>query len=134
MSIHQNPLFPGTGTAKERGFGKGLGYNLNIPMEPGRTDEDYLEAFSGVIVPELDKYRPEIILISAGFDAHHADPLASIMLSTGVFRTFTEILVQAAKKHCFGRVISFLEGGYNLNVLSDCVHEMMQEFVKASGG
>ena len=133
ISIHQNPLFPGTGAEKEKGFGKGLGFTLNIPMEPGRTDEDYIDVFNTIIVPELDRYRPEIILISAGFDAHHADPLASIMLSNEAFRAMTEILVQAAERHCAGKVISFLEGGYNLKVLADCVDEMMREFVKSSG-
>lgn len=134
ISLHQVPLFPGTGAAKEKGYGRGAGFTLNIPMEPGMTDEDYLDAFNSVIVPELDKFRPEIVLISAGFDAHHADPLASIMLSTEVFHTFTQMLVGVAERHCGGRVISFLEGGYNVEALSESVLKMMEAFVSASGG
>jgi acetoin utilization deacetylase AcuC-like enzyme len=131
ISLHQNPLFPGTGTAREKGYGQGTGYTLNIPMEPGRTDEDYLDAFHGQIIPALDAYRPEIVLVSAGFDAHHADPLASIMLSTEVFHTFTKLLMGVAERHCGGKVISFLEGGYNLDALSDSVMKMMEAFVSA---
>lgn len=134
ISLHQVPLFPGTGYAKEKGYGRGLGYTLNIPMEPGMTDSDYLDAFNGTIIPALDNYRPEIMLISAGFDAHHADPLASMMLTADAFRIFTEMLVGVANRHCGGKVIAFLEGGYNLDALSESALKMMEVFVSASRG
>jgi len=134
MSIHQVPLFPGTGSAREKGFGRGLGYTLNVPMEPGRTDEDYLQVLRNVIIPELDRYRPEILLVSAGFDAHHADPLASLMLTTDFFGTMTEELIAVAGRHCAGKIVAFLEGGYNLAALSDSVMKMMEAFVSASRG
>lgn len=132
ISIHQMPLFPGTGAESEKGYGRGKGYTLNIPMEPGNNDDDYLKAFEDIIIPGLEKYSPEILLISAGFDAHRADPLASIKLTTDFFGTMTKKLLNVAKKHCGGKIVAFLEGGYNLDALSGSVMKMMQAFVEAS--
>jgi acetoin utilization deacetylase AcuC-like enzyme len=126
ISLHQYPHYPGTGSFRETGRGKGAGYTINFPMDPGSGDEDYAEAFRKEIIPSIDKFAPEIILISAGFDAHRSDQLASIKLSTDSYREFTVILKDAAERHCGGKLIAFLEGGYNLTALADSVEAVMK--------
>lgn len=121
VSLHQYPHYPGTGHARTVGTGKGTGYTMNIPMGAGSDDEDYIEAFERRIVPALDSFKPEFILISAGFDAHGDDPLSGALLSTNTFGRMTEFLKDAAGRHCGGRIVSLLEGGYNLNALADAV-------------
>jgi acetoin utilization deacetylase AcuC-like enzyme len=123
ISLHQDPrtLYPGSGHGYEAGCGKGEGFTLNIPMTPGADDTDYLAAFDTRVLPVLDTYRPEALLISAGFDAHHADPLAQIQLSEECYEQMTRLLVQVAETHCGGRVISALEGGYDLRALGRSV-------------
>ncbi len=125
ISLHQYPHYPGTGTASEDGIGKGKGFTMNIPMYSGSGDTEYHAAFKNRILPALESFKPEAILISAGFDAHRSDPLSSIRLSTEAFSEFTEMLMSIAKKHSRGRVIAFLEGGYNLNSLSESIIKMM---------
>ncbi len=121
ISTHQYPFYPGSGAEKDKGNGKGLGYNLNIPLRRGSSNQDYLNAFSEKIIPAIDKFQPEFILISAGFDAHREDPLGGMDLSTQAFEQFTDIISQKAKETCEGRIISFLEGGYDLNALAESV-------------
>jgi acetoin utilization deacetylase AcuC-like enzyme len=123
ISLHQDPrtLYPGSGHGYEAGCGSGEGFTLNIPMTPGADDADYLSAFDTRVLPVLDAYRPEALLISAGFDAHHGDPLAQIQLSEDGFEQMTRLLVAAAEIHCGGRVISALEGGYDLRALGRSV-------------
>lgn len=120
ISIHQDPrtLYPGTGFAHERGRGAGEGYTLNVPMEPGSGDEDYRRAFEEQVLPKLDGYKPQFLLISAGFDAMAQDPLASIDLTEGAFHWMTQRLVEVAQRHAQGRVLSLLEGGYDLGALA----------------
>lgn len=129
MSLHQYPYYPGTGARNERGRGKGEGYTLNIPMVSGSGDDDYRAAFNEQIVPALDKFKPEIILISAGYDAHRLDPLSSINLSTRMYGIFTDMILEVAKTHSKGRVIAFLEGGYNLDALAASVDVTLREFL-----
>ncbi len=129
-SLHQYPYYPGTGSDSERGKESGEGYTLNIPMEAGSGDEEYLSAFKGQIISQLEKFEPEVVLISAGFDAHRSDPLSSIQLSTEIYYQFTKLLVELAKKHSSDRVIAFLEGGYNLTALADSVERVMDAFVE----
>lgn len=129
ISLHQFPYYPGSGSANEKGEGDGLGYNLNLPMRSGSGDENYHHAFSTVIVPALDKYKPELIMISAGFDAHENDPLAGIELSSEMYGEMTRYLVNLANKHCHGRIISVLEGGYNMDVLKSCVKNHLKELI-----
>jgi acetoin utilization deacetylase AcuC-like enzyme len=116
FSIHQfGPYFyPGTGSAGEQGRGPGLGYTLNAPMPPGATDADYLRVFRQVLRPAIDRFRPEFILVSAGFDAHRADPLGELELSTQGFADLTAEIRSMAEDHCQGRLVSVLEGGYDL--------------------
>ena len=122
-SLHQYPHYPGTGSAETIGTGKGRGYTINLPMAAGAGDREYLAAFRDRIVPALDEFRPEFILISAGFDAHDDDPLSGTILTTSAFRTMTEILKASAEKHCKGRIVSMLEGGYDIHALAESVEE-----------
>ena len=123
ISLHQHPstCYPGSGFAYETGTGKGEGFTMNLPMQPGSGDAEYLKAMSERVVPALDEFRPEMLLISAGFDAHRDDPLAHMNLSEEGFERMTSQLVSVADAHCFGRVVSLLEGGYNLRALGRSV-------------
>ena len=123
ISIHQHPktCYPGTGLDWETGEGPGRGTTLNIPMDPGSGDAEYIAQFETKVIPKLDHFRPEILLISAGFDAHADDPLAQMDLTEDGFEAITRMLVDAANTHCRGRIISTLEGGYNLVALGRSV-------------
>ncbi|TVQ39108.1 MAG: histone deacetylase [Spirochaetaceae bacterium] len=117
ISLHQFPLFPGTGRLEELGSGKGKGYTVNLPLPAGRSDSEYLFLFDSLIVPLLDRYRPQLILISAGYDAHERDPLGSMLLSGAAFGAMTERLSGVAARHARNRVVVLLEGGYSLRGL-----------------
>ena len=123
VSLHQNPrtLYPGSGHEWETGVGPGQGFTLNLLFEPGSDDADYLRVLDDRVVPALDAFRPEMLMISAGFDAHRDDPLAQINLSDECFELMTRRLVDVAHQHCGGRVVSTLEGGYNLRALGRSV-------------
>ncbi len=121
VSLHQYPHYPGTGTHSETGRGAGTGTTLNCPMSAGSGDDDYEQAFVDKILPAIDGYAPDAILISAGFDAHQADPLGAINLSTEFYSWMTERMLEAADKHAAGRLISVLEGGYDLDALASSV-------------
>lgn len=118
FSIHQfSPgFFPGTGAAEERG--RAGGTILNAPQAPGRTDTDYLRVFREVLRPAVDAFAPEFVLVSAGFDAHRDDPLASMQLTEAGFADLTREVVSLAADHCQGRLVSVLEGGYDLESLA----------------
>ncbi len=133
ISLHQHPHYPGTGASSECGSGPGKGYTINIPMRAGSSEKEYIPAFQHSIIPAIDTFKPEIILISAGFDAHRNDPLSSIRLNTETFGEFTKMLMAVADAHSHGRIISFLEGGYNLQALADSVRSMMDAFVYGQG-
>jgi len=126
ISLHQHPHYPGTGQAEMVGQGEGTGCTLNIPMGAGAGDKEYFEAFDQKVLPAIDKFKPEFILISAGFDGHIDDPLSGTFLTTKSFGKMTSLLKEAAERHCKGRIVSFLEGGYNLNALSDSVEEHLK--------
>jgi acetoin utilization deacetylase AcuC-like enzyme len=121
VSLHQYPFYPGTGAASERGAGKGEGFTLNCPMGAGSVEKDYLDAFQTQILPALNRFRPQLLMISAGFDAHEDDPLANINLTDGSFGKMTELLGEISSKHADGRIVSVLEGGYNLQALAESV-------------
>jgi acetoin utilization deacetylase AcuC-like enzyme len=123
ISLHQHPrtCYPGTGYETEVGTGAGRGYTMNIPFRPGAGDQDYLQAFDRMVIPKLDEFRPQMLLTSAGFDAHTDDPLAQIDLSDECFELMTRKLAEAANRHCDGRIVSALEGGYNLRALGRSV-------------
>lgn len=116
-SIHQSPCFPGTGDASEMGEGDGLGATVNVPLSAGAGDAEYAAAFERVIVPILDEFRPELVLVSAGFDAHRNDPIAGMRLDPGSFARMTRYLLDVAERHASGRIALVLEGGYDLSGL-----------------
>jgi acetoin utilization deacetylase AcuC-like enzyme len=122
-SLHEHPsfCFPGTGRRMETGVGMGEGYTLNLPLEPRTGDRDLVEAFDGEVVPALEKFRPELILVSAGFDAHHADSIADLELTDASYVHMTRKLCERAQDLCDGRIVSVLEGGYNLASLPSSV-------------
>lgn len=121
VSLHQYPAYPGTGRPEETGEKAGAGTTLNLPLPPGTGSLQFEEMFNARVIPALTDYNPELILISAGFDAHVSDPLAAIRLETETFGTITRLLVELAETCAHGRIISFLEGGYNLDALRDSV-------------
>ncbi len=121
VSLHQYPFYPGTGAAEDRGIGEGAHTTLNCPMPAGAGEEEYRRAFAEQILPALTKFEPEVLLISAGFDAHMRDPLASINLTTESFAWMSRTMLDFAARHCSNRMISFLEGGYNLEALAESV-------------
>jgi len=121
ISLHQYPFYPGTGAASEAGAGAGLGATLNCPMTAGSQDKDYEKTFMKEILPKIRQFKPETVLISAGFDAHVKDPLASICLSTEFFGWMSERMMEIASQFSGGRVLSLLEGGYSLEALPRCV-------------
>lgn len=123
ISTHQYPYYPGTGAYSETGIGKGDGATLNCPMFAGADDRDYEIAFTQKILPKIDEFKPDAIIISAGFDAHIQDPLGQINLSTDFFAWMTTRMMEKADQHCEGRLLSALEGGYNLNFLPHCIAE-----------
>ena len=121
VSTHQYPYYPGTGALGEDGEGRGRGATLNCPMSAGAGDLEYERAFTERILPKIDEFAPQAVILSAGFDAHAADPLAQIRLSTTFFAWMTERMMEVAERHAEGRLISILEGGYNTEVLPLCV-------------
>jgi len=121
VSLHQYPWYPGTGDRDEVGEGAGEGYTVNIPLPAGRGDEEYLKAFEVEIEPVVLAFKPEFILISAGFDAHRDDPLAGMRVTEEGYRAMTELVVTWAANLCRGRIVSCLEGGYNLDALGRSV-------------
>ena len=118
ISSHQYPYYPGTGAAGETGRGAGKGFTVNLPLEAGATDADYELVYTRVAVPVLRQFRPELILLSAGFDAHGRDPLAGMRLSTAQFGRLTALVADVAGDVCGGRVAAVTEGGYDLHALA----------------
>ncbi len=116
-SIHEFPLFPGTGAENEIGVGN----IYNAPIKAGLNSKDFIKTFENKVLKFIDKFKPEIILISAGFDAHTRDPLANINLESSDFYEITKMIVELSNIHCEGRIISFLEGGYDLVALSESI-------------
>ncbi|MGH7100589.1 MAG: histone deacetylase family protein [Stellaceae bacterium] len=115
-STHQSPLYPGTGAVSERGVGN----IVNAPLPPMAGSREFRLAMTRHILPALDAFRPELVLISAGFDAHARDPLAQLMLDDADYVWITEQLVETAARHASGRLVSTLEGGYDLAALGRC--------------
>jgi acetoin utilization deacetylase AcuC-like enzyme len=114
-SSHQFPCYPGTGRAEERGV---AGNVVNVPLRPGSGGAEFRAAWAEKILPELEAFAPELLIISAGFDGHEADPLAELRLQVEDFTWVTKALLAVADKHCPGRVVSVLEGGYDLDALA----------------
>ncbi len=130
FSIHQSPLYPGTGSRYEQGSGKARGTTLNMPMPEGSGDDEYTAVFTDVLIPALKDFSPEVILISAGFDGHYLDPLSGTELTADGFSTLTDLILELAQETASGRVISALEGGYSLEGVSECVVGHVERLVK----
>ena len=130
VSTHQYPFYPGTGARDERGSGKGEGYTLNCPMLAESGEKEYMEAFTREILPALERYKPDLLLVSAGFDAHKDDPLANINLTEESFAKLTTLMLEVAEKCCSGRIVSVLEGGYNLQALAKSVEVHLRELMR----
>ncbi|HEX7342061.1 MAG TPA: histone deacetylase family protein [Rhodanobacteraceae bacterium] len=127
LSSHQAPLYPGTGTASEHGAGN----ILNAPLPPGAGSDDFRGTWNDLLLPRLATFRPQLLLISAGFDAHRLDPLADLTLETDDFAWITGRLVALANAHAAGRIISCLEGGYDLSALRAGVIAHVTELLAA---
>ena len=132
-SIHQYPFYPGTGGVDETGTGDGLGSNLNLPMRAYSCDADYINAIEHKLIPVIQKFNPDLIIISAGFDAHENDPLAQINLSTDCYGKMTQKLMEIANDVCNGRILSMLEGGYDYSALADSVQLHVETLSSSQG-
>jgi len=121
VSTHQYPYYPGTGAASEVGHGPGQGTVVNMPLSPGAGDQVFRNLYQQILIPFAHRFAPDLILVSAGFDAHWDDPLAGLTLSLGGYAWITRTLVSLAESLCCGRIVFALEGGYHLDVLSQGV-------------
>ncbi len=126
-STHQYPYYPGTGWYDEIGSGKGKGYTINVPLSYGMGDADYVHVFEEIILPVAAKWKPEIILVSAGFDTHRNDPLGGMRVTESGFAKMTKLLMEAAKTSCGGRILFVLEGGYDLPGLTNSTKAVILE-------
>jgi len=121
VSSHQHPYYPGTGAADEIGTGEGRGYTVNLPLAAGATDADYAFIYRSVVWPILRQFKPELILLSAGFDAYEDDPLAGMRMTPAGFERLTASLAELADEVCGGRIVAITEGGYDLDGLGACL-------------
>ena len=125
VSLHEDPqhCYPGTGYRREEGKGAGVGFTLNLPLPPHSDDSDYLTAMKKEVLPRLQVFAPQFVFISAGFDAHVNDPLAHMNVSREGYREMGQLLLDLAQETAGGRLVTVLEGGYNLEVLEECVED-----------
>ena len=126
VSTHQFPFYPGTGAIEELGDGDGRGFTVNVPMEAGSTDADYALVHREIVEPVLDEFRPELVLVSAGYDAHERDPLASMRMTTQGYEAVVAQLRDVAAKH--GAMALVTEGGYDLTALAACLEASIAVF------
>lgn len=129
-SIHRWPFFPGTGKESETGGGRGLGSTRNMPIRYGTDREDFLDIFSGSLEQFAAKIKPQLVLLSAGFDAHRLDPVGDLGLETEDFIPLTNLVLDVADAYAGGKFISVLEGGYNPEAMADCVETHLAEMLK----
>lgn len=120
-SVHQSPLYPGTGARDEIGTGAGVGHTFNFPLPPGTDDERFLETVRQGIVPAIEQFAPQMLLISAGYDAHREDPVGGMALTDQGFQRLTQEAISLADRHSNGRLLAVLEGGYEPHALARCV-------------
>lgn len=129
ISTHQYPYYPGSGAASEIGCDAGEGYTLNIPLPAGADDRALLEAFDHQIIPALTSFAPDLILVSAGFDGHYADPLGGLRFTPSGFEAVAERLSRASDSLCEGRLVTFVEGGYNPHANRDSLEHYVKGLV-----
>ena len=130
FSTHQWPYYPGTGASTETGSGAGVGATLNVPLPVGSGDVEVIEAYKDKLVPAAEAFRPQFVFISAGFDAHRDDPLAGLKLTEAGYRELTQIVNDIAQRFANGRLVSVLEGGYNLDALARSVEAHVRELAE----
>jgi acetoin utilization deacetylase AcuC-like enzyme len=133
FSMHRWPFYPGTGDKDETGSGQGLGFTKNVPVAFGTPREKILEQFKKDLEAFAEKTKPQLVIISAGFDAHIRDPIGSLELETEDFRTLTKIVQSVADVHAKGRIVSALEGGYHPQRLAESVEVHLDELLKRKG-
>jgi len=124
VSTHQYPFYPGTGAAHEVGTGEGAGFTFNVPLEMGASDADYALVYRAAILPVIELFSPELVLVSAGFDAHERDPLASMRVTTEGYASLVRELIRASRN---GSIAFVTEGGYDLGALGDCLDAAIAE-------
>lgn len=132
LSMHRYPFYPGTGSVSETGHGPGLGYTLNVPLAAHTPTETILSRFTDALDTAAHRILPQLVLISAGFDAHCRDPIGGLALDTEHFRTLLDNVVAIAKVHAAGRLISVLEGGYNVPVLVECICQHVEGLIESA--
>ena len=125
--MHQYPWYPGSGSRGEIGYGRGKGYTLNVPVKAQTAAVEQRRMFDGAIEEIAENFQPDLILISAGFDAHESDPLGQLKLENKDFAQMTKTVKQWADEVCAGRIVSCLEGGYNLETLGEAVKRHVAE-------
>ncbi|MCX7957713.1 MAG: histone deacetylase [Deltaproteobacteria bacterium] len=129
FSTHLYPYYPGTGYFDETGENKGRHYTINVPLTPHKTDDDFLNIFSEILIPVTEKFRPDFIMISAGYDIYYKDPLGSMKVTEEGFYRFTEFFKHLAKTYCNNRLCLFLEGGYNTDGLAKSVYKTLKSLL-----
>jgi acetoin utilization deacetylase AcuC-like enzyme len=134
FSVHQSPHYPGTGSVTERGAGKGLGFTLNVPVPGGTGEEEYLEIFREALRDAAYAFSPDFVILSAGFDSHRDDPLGDLNMTEEGFASLTRFVLDIASDCSGGRLLSTLEGGYNLSALSGSVRAHLKELLSAIDG
>lgn len=130
LSLHQFPFYPMSGREGETGSGSGNGFNRNIPLAAGSGDDIYVQALEGALLDLENMFQPQLVLISAGFDAYNKDPIGGMNVTERGFYKLTEVAARFAQRHCDGRIISFLEGGYHLPGLAECVYRHLRCLLK----
>lgn len=129
FSTHQYPAYPGTGALTEMGQGQGLGYTLNVPLSAGADDALYVRVFRDILSPVARSFKPDIILVSAGFDTYISDPLGAMEVTPEGFACLTRIVLDLAEECCGGRLVAVLEGGYHIQGLTKCVRAVLLELL-----
>lgn len=133
-SLHQWPLYPGTGAVRETGIDRGAGYTLNIPLDPGSGNQRYQQALDELVLPQLHAYAPELVMVSAGYDCHRDDPLGSMLLDEDGFGAMTDRLLDLAGATAGGRMVFVLEGGYDPPALARSVVRTIEVLDGLDGG
>jgi acetoin utilization deacetylase AcuC-like enzyme len=129
FSTHQYPYYPGTGSFGEIGKDDGKGYTVNVPLNVGNGDAEYYKIFKNVLEPVADQYKPQLVLVSAGFDIYFKDPLGGMEVTPQGFAALAKVLISIAEKHCDGRLLITLEGGYHLGGLKDGVKSVLKQLM-----
>jgi acetoin utilization deacetylase AcuC-like enzyme len=125
ISSHQFPFYPGTGASTEKGRGAGLGFTLNLPLDAGTQDAEIEQEYATQVIPALRAFKPDLLMVSAGFDAHEMDPLGQLRMTTAGFGRLTQMLVSAADELCEGKIVLVTEGGYDLKALGDSLNAVI---------